>query len=193
MADTQYNCSPGKKAMFRTYPRGTGSHHTKSHLHNHQVGRHNCPRGTAESRTWIRRLCRVATLAHDLDQKTERQRLGLERPPAPDGGGTLAELFEWWLTTYSAGTPSHQRNAYSIHRHLTGSEMGGVRLVELTPGRLEAFLQQKSRSLAPQSVNHLRRFVLTALNCAKRAGRYHGPNPAAEVLVRKVPGGRRTS
>jgi len=126
-------------------------------------------------------------MAEDLERKSERQRLGLEELPPEDRGGTLAELLEWWLETYSTGSPSHERNVYSVRRHLTDSELGRVRLVDLSPGKIETFLQEKGKELAPQTINHLRRFILTAFNCARRAGRYTGANPAAEVRLRKIP------
>src|SRR5258706_927071 len=56
-------------------------------------------------------------LADDLERKCERQRLGLEPMPPEDGGGTLAELLEWWLDTYSKGSPSHRRNVRSLRAH----------------------------------------------------------------------------
>lgn len=48
-------------------------------------------------------------------------------------------------------------------------------------------IEAKSAALGPQSINHLRRFILTAFNRARRAGRYAGTNPATEVQRRKVP------
>ena len=126
-------------------------------------------------------------LADDLERKTERQRLGLEATPPVDGGGTLSELLEWWLATYSRGSPSHDRNGYSVRKQLIGSKLASIRLVDLKPGHIETLLQEKGRILAPQTVNHLRRYILTAFNCAKRAGRFEGVNPAAEVRNRKVP------
>ncbi len=135
----------------------------------------------ARTKTEARRM------AEELERKAERQRLGLEEPPSEDRGGTLAELLEWWLETYSAGRPTHERNCYSIRRHLTDLELGRVQLADLTPGRIETFLQDKGKELAPATVNHLRRYILSAFNCAKSAGRFTGKNPAEEVKVRRVP------
>ena len=95
-------------------------------------------------------------MAEEYGRRSERQRLGLEALPPEDGGGTLAELLKWWLDTYSRGTPSHERNVYTVRRHLTGSELGSVRLASLSSGQIEAFLQTKSQDLSPQSLNHLR-------------------------------------
>jgi integrase len=137
--------------------------------------------------TQARTKTEARRLADELERKSERQRLGMEERPAEDGGGTLGALLEWWLETYIAGKPSFERTRYAVRAHLLASELAPLRLVDVTPGRVESFLQAKGRELAPGTVNHIRRFVLTAFYCAKRAGRYVGKNPAAEVRQRKVP------
>jgi integrase len=126
-------------------------------------------------------------LADELGRNHERQRFGLEALPASDGGGTFGNLMRWWLKTYSAKSPSHDRNVSTIEKHFLSAEIAELRLQEVTPAVLEVFLEQKADQLAPQTVNHLRRFALTAFNRARRAGRWAGPNPAAEVRARRVP------
>jgi integrase len=135
---------------------------------------------SARTKTEARRL------AGELERQCERQRLGLEPLPAEDGGGTFDELMEWWLDTYSVGSPSHQRNKFSVQKNLVGSELGSLRLVHVTLATIEVFLQSRAARLSPQTLNHLRRFILTAFNHAKRAGRFVGLNPAAEVARRQV-------
>ncbi|MCU1347494.1 MAG: phage integrase family protein, partial [Acidobacteria bacterium] len=61
------------------------------------------------------------------------------------------------------------------------------RLVDLKPSKVEVFLQAKTSELGPQSINHLRRFLIGAFNDARRAGKWEGANPAAEVRKRRVP------
>src|SRR5215471_20055860 len=73
-------------------------------------------------RTSARTKAEARRNAEDYERAAERQRLGLEPLPPEDGGGTLAELLEWWLKTYSKGTPSHDRNVYSIEKHYLRSE-----------------------------------------------------------------------
>jgi integrase len=142
---------------------------------------------------WRDRVCRARTkteakrLVSDLERTCERQRLGLELAPPEDGGGTLDELLGWWLKTYSAGSPAHKRNEYSVKRNLIGSKLGALRLVEVTPGVVETFLHGKSAHLGPQTINHLRGFVVRAFNRALRAGKWSGANPALAVERRKVP------
>jgi len=149
-----------------------------------ETGRWRDRASAARSKTEARRL------ADDLERKCERQRLGLEAIPDADGGGTFAALLEWWLDTYSRVSPSHKRNTSTVTKHLLDSALAPLRLVDVTSGKIESFLQAKSEELGPQSMNHLRRFILTAFNRARRTGRYSGPNPATEVQRRKVP--RRT-
>jgi len=126
-------------------------------------------------------------LAAELDLRCERQRLGLEPTPAADGGGTLRELLVWWLETYSKTSPSHHRNASTLEANLLHSEIGGVLLAHLTPGTIETYLQRRAERLGPQTLNHLRRFILTAFTRAKQAGHWTGANPAKDVPRRKVP------
>lgn len=60
------------------------------------------------------------------------------------------------------------------------------RLLRVTPAAIQVLLQSCAARLSPQTLNRLRRFIRTAFNHAKRAGRFVGPNPAAEVARRKV-------
>lgn len=151
--------------------------------------------GTSTTRTrgkWRDRASSARTktearrVAGELERQWERQRLGLEPLAAEDGGGTFDELMQWWLETYSAGSPSHKRNKFSVEKNLIGSELGSLRLVHVTSATIEVFLQSRTARLSPQTLNHLRRFILTAFNHAKRAGRFVGPNPASEVTRRRV-------
>jgi hypothetical protein len=57
--------------------------------------------------------------------------------------------------------------------------------MQMTPATLEVFLQSRASAALAADVD-LRPFILTAFNHAKRAGRFVGPNPAAEVARRKV-------
>jgi len=142
---------------------------------------------------WVRRPTTARTktearrLADDMERRCERQRLGLEPIPDEDGGGTLAQLAEWWLETYSVDLASHERNELTVRKHLIGSALSELRLVEVTPGAIEQFLQAKSGGLGPQSINHLRMFVMSMFSAAKEAGKFMGANPAREVRRRKVP------
>ena len=138
--------------------------------------------------TQARTLTEARRIADDLERQAERQRLGLEYRPPADGGGTFATLMEWWLATYSRGSPSHDRNEPVVRKHLLDSALAPLPLVAVTAAKLEEFLHAKGQEeLSPQSVNHLRGFISRAFNAARRTGRYAGPNPAAAVRRRRVP------
>jgi len=125
-------------------------------------------------------------MAQDLERRAERQRLGLEPLPAEDGGGTLSELLQWWLDTYVKGSPSHARTVYGVRKHFQRTELGALRLIDVSPGRLEEHLQKRAADYAPQTLNHLRTFILQAFNRARKSGRWTGPNPAEQVKPRRV-------
>src|SRR6185295_1929229 len=138
-------------------------------------------RSSAQTKTEAKRL------AAELERKVDRQRMGLEAPPAEDGGGTLAELMEWWLQ-HTAEAPASVSNECQVRKHLINSDLAPLRLVAVTTERIEAFLHAKDREgLAPQTVNYLRGFLSRAFGSARKMGRYSGPNPAATVQRRKVP------
>ena len=126
-------------------------------------------------------------LSAELQRKSDRVRMGIDEAPLEDGGGTVAELFEWWLETYSEGTPSHSRNTSFVRAHFIEGSLAAVKLVELTPHDIDRFLKEKESTLAPRSLNHLRRYLVTAFNKAIHAERFRGRNPAQAVRARRVP------
>jgi integrase len=126
-------------------------------------------------------------LASELEQKYERERYSLEARPSSSDTETLDDLLAWWLATYSAPKPSHAKNSSTVRRHLIGSDLGGFRVREVTAGRVEVFLQAKASEVGPQTLNHLRGFISRAFNCARRAGRFTGMNPASDVQKRRIP------
>ncbi len=146
-----------------------------------ETGRWRSQASTARTKTEARKL------AGELERRAERQRHGLEELPPEDGGGTLAALLEWWLDTYSKGTTSHGRNESAVRRNLINTELGTLHLVDVTSGKIETYLQSRAGDLSPQTLNHLRRFLVTAFNKARQAGRWTGTNPALAVPRRRVP------
>ena len=145
------------------------------------AGRWKAIRSEAKTKTEARRL------ADDYARKAERQHLGLDPLPT-DPSLTVEKLLRWWLKNYSEGTPSHGRRENSVRKHLLSGELAALPVVALRPGHVETFLQQKKREgLAPQTLNHLRGHLHTAINAARRAEQYTGPNPVSEVRRRRVP------
>lgn len=126
-------------------------------------------------------------LAGELERKCERQRLGLEELPPADGGGTFGELMLWWVRSCQKGAPWRMRTEGSVRRNLVESALGPLLLVEVTPARIEEVLDGCTPRLSASSVNHLRSYVSSAFERARRAGRWSGPNPAGAVPRRKVP------
>ena len=137
---------------------------------------------SARTKTEARRF------AEDYERRCERQRLGLEPLPPEDGGGTLAGLLQWWLATYSAGSPYHRNTLSSVRCHLLASELANLPLIQVTAERVEVFLHRKGQEgLSPKYVNHLRGYLSQAFNAAKKTGRYTGLNPILTVAKRRVP------
>ncbi len=85
---------------------------------------------------------------------------------------------------------SHDRNKLTTRKHLLDSGLAELRLVDVAPGAIEQFLQSKTDELGPQSINHLRMFLMSTFSAAKKAGKFAGANPVRDVARRKVP--RRT-
>ena len=124
-------------------------------------------------------------LASDLERQAERQRLGLE-PLSTDDGSTLGDLLLWWEESYFSQTPAFARSRGTFHRHLVGSDLSKLSIREVTSGRVEQFIQAKTRELAPQTVNHLRGFLCRVFGAARRAGKV-GQNPILDVKRRRTP------
>jgi hypothetical protein len=68
---------------------------------------------------------------------------------------------------------------------LLDSGLASLRLVEVTPGAVEQFLQSNADELGPQSINHLRMFLMSALSAAKKAGKFPGANPVSHSISRQ--------
>ena len=135
----------------------------------------------AQTKTEARRL------AGELQRREERIRLGIEEAPPEDGGGTVDALLEWWIDAYLSKSPGYSRAVGTIRKHLIGSKLGRLRLVELTPGKIEAFLQAKVDLCAPQTLNHLRGYLSRAFNAGRKPERFHGQNPVTDVKKRRIP------
>jgi len=134
---------------------------------------------TADTKTDAKRL------ATDLERQAERQRLGLEPLPSDDAS-TLGDLLRWWEDSYFRQTPAYSRSRGTFHRHLVGSPLSKLSIREITSGRVEQFVQAKTRELAPQTVNHLRGFLCRVFGAARRAGKV-GQNPILDVKRRRTP------
>jgi len=135
---------------------------------------------TARNKTEAKRLGR------ELEVKAERQRMRLEPLPL-EGQGTLAELAQWWLDTCSVGTSSHTRNVSSVTLHIIGGSIGHLPATEVTAPVIESYLQSSIAGLSPQTLNHIRAFLVRIFGRAKEQGLYQGESPTNAVKRRKLP------
>jgi integrase len=127
-------------------------------------------------------------LAEELQLQSLRQREGLEALPSADGGGTVAELFHWWLETYAVRLASHASIAGAVRLHLLRSPLAPLQLKAVRPTDVRIFLDEKeAEGFSPQTVNHLRSFLSRAFNRAIEAGRWTGRNPVEHVRKRRQP------
>jgi excisionase family DNA binding protein len=134
---------------------------------------------TARSKTEARRL------AEEMESKAARQRLGLEASPA-DPKLTLGELMEWWMKTYPTTERSQKARETFIRKHFVDAKIARTPVLQVAPGMVESFLQAKN-GLSPATINNLRASLYGAFSMARRAGKWTGPNPVADVRRRKVP------
>ncbi len=161
--------------MASVFKRG-GRWYTKFKDH---TGRWRMQVTTAVTKTEAKRL------AMDLERQSERRRLGLEPVPA-EGGATLGDLLRWWEKMYFEQSPGYSKSRGTFHRHLLESELSRMPIREVTTGRVEQFIQAKTRELAPQTVNHVRGFLCRVFSAARRAGKVV-QNPVLDVERRRVP------
>ena len=126
-------------------------------------------------------------LLQEKEVLVNRQELGLAPLALNPEGWTLAQLMQWWLDTYSVHMPAHKRNVGSVTCHVTDSPLADRPLDRLAKGDIESLLQSKQGSLAPQTINHIREFIVRAFNKASEADKWFGDNPAELVKPRKVP------
>ena len=138
-------------------------------------------------RTQCRTRAQAEELARDLEQKATRQRNGLEVLPPKDGGGTVAELLEWWAEQIE-GKPSAYGVGLGVRKHLLPSDLAHLTLMQLRPADVEQLLAEKEKEgLGPQTRKHLRSYLSRAFSLAKVRGRWHGTNPIDLVGNVKVP------
>lgn len=113
-------------------------------------------------------------LAHDLEHKIERQRLGLD-PILTVKVVTFGRVMdEWWA--------EHQNLLRSktiqpcADKHLRPA-LGDLVLGDITSGKLEQLFNAKLAELSPQSINHLRSYVPPHLQLRQPAGDVDGRKP----------------
>lgn len=123
-------------------------------------------------------------LGRELEQKIERQRLGLDPMPVAEIV-TFGELMEKWWAEHEPLLRSKTIQPFA-RKHLLRS-LGHKPLGEVTPGVLEELLNKLRQTLSPQSCLHLRSYVSKLFKFAARRDLWRGANPAAGLKKMKIP------
>src|SRR6266508_3640215 len=82
---------------------------------------------------------------------------------------------------------AHVSNESAVRVHILSAALAERPLEHVQAADIEQLLQAKEGQISPQTVNHVRRFLVHAFNKARKAGKWHGANPAEEVDRRNVP------
>jgi integrase len=124
----------------------------------------------------------------ELALREERIARGLDQAPQENADATFAELLTWWLEKRLQRTRAYSRCAGTVRRHIMSAPLAKLPPTQVTPGRVDDFLTEKESELSQASVNHLRAYIRRAINAAKTAERFFGPNPVTrDVKKRRVP------
>ncbi len=123
----------------------------------------------------------------EKELEVERQNLGLAPRAINPERWTVADLMRWWLDTYSRHHAAHGSNEGTVRCHILGAPIASKLLEHVQPGDVEQLLQSKEGQLSPGTINHIRQFFVRAFNKARKAGKWHGANPAEDVDTRRVP------
>jgi len=137
--------------------------------------------------TKARTKLQARLIAQELEQRGQRERLGLDPLPPSDGGGTLRELLEWDLRTHWESRSTYRRTLSLVRVHLLSSPLASRPLTEVTPAKIAELLEGRRGSLQPQSINGVRRHLLSVFARAKSAGRWWKDNPVTRVRPAQVP------
>lgn len=124
-------------------------------------------------------------LAVELEQRFERQRLGLE-PMDEAPGLTVGDILSWYVETFLKEKPSYKTTKATIEKHIA-PKLGDTPLSEFTTAAIENLLDEKEKDLSPQTLNHIRGYLVRALNKAISRGKWSGTNVATLVETRRVP------
>lgn len=133
---------------------------------------------TCDTKTAAKRLAR------ELEQKVERQRLGLDPMPVVTII-TFGELMKKWWAEHGPLLRSKTIQPFA-EKHLL-KPLGSKSLAEITTGVLEELFNKLRLHLSPQSVLHLHSYVRKLYTYAVRRDLWRGANPAAGLKRLKVP------
>lgn len=148
--------------------------------------------GTAERKaTTATTKAEARLLGLELEQKAERQRLGLEARPTDDRL-TVAGLCNWWLENYcpprSVEMERMRLGKYVLSPPASWSpKLGDVPLHVVTAEDFDhLFRAMELAGLAPASINRLRSMLHSAYETAIRKRKWSGRNEVSATETRKV-------
>ncbi len=135
---------------------------------------------TAKSKAEAKRI------GTELEQRSERERFGLETRPS-DCQLSLGQLCEWWLES-RCPQKSQYIERKRLEKHVINSKLGETPLKVLTAGHVEDYLRTMEKiGLGPASLNGLRGTLFTVFSRARKAKKWTGPNPIHDVESRRIP------
>ena len=138
---------------------------------------------------WQDKVCSARTkgqaheLLREIQVAEDRARHGLDVRPPEDGGGTVDELIDWWAEKFLKHKVSYGpciRDDPKASRRIVTRRLR--RLVDVTPGHVEAFLEERSHDLAAETLNHLPRLPRSRVH----------DGATGEAVRRTESGGRRS-
>ena len=100
------------------------------------------------NKRWVTKASHARTkteaklLVGELQRKIEQEQIGLRVAGA---SMTVAQLFAWWLETYSSQSASHEKNESTIRVHILSHPIAAITLRELSSGHIETFLHFAAR------------------------------------------------
>lgn len=125
-------------------------------------------------------------LGRELEQKVERQRMGLDPLPTL-AAPTLGQICEWWLRKHCPPS-AKDGERLRLGKHILAHPIAKKRLSDLRPFDLDdRFLAMEAHGAAPASVNKLRSILSAVINKATASGVWSGGNPLDKVPARAVP------
>ncbi len=136
-----------------------------------------------QERTECETKAEAKAYARQLEHRADQQRNGLT-PVDALTTLTFGELLAWY-------DEHHAHMVKSPSRRLTAgknlAELNLLPLVEVTTPRLEALLNERAKTLKPETINSLRAFTHRLFNLASRGGLWSLPNPVSRIPRTKVP------
>lgn len=122
----------------------------------------------------------------ELRVKAERVRLGLDARPEKRPKWTMEQAATWWLENIAVHQRNGKRVGYVIKAHVI-RDLGALPLEQVTRGRLNGWLADKSRAMSPASCNRLRAYTMSIFSRLIERDLFTGENPVRKTKKLKQP------